>query len=490
MSVKRIILLFVLLGGFCSRGFVRAEVFEVTPVMETRPVSHSGDSADDARIWVHPTDPNKSVIIGTDKDDDGGLAVYDLAGNRLSFTAAGRMNNVDVRYNFPLATGKVDIIAVGNRTNDSIAVYTIDPNSLELSNIAARTISIGIEEAYGFCLYHSWRTNKHYAFVNDKNGQVEQWALFGDQNGKVDAVRVRAFDVGSQTEGITADDQLGYLYVGEEDVGIWKYRAEPTGPADDANRVLVDSANGGGHLAADVEGLTIYYARGVEGYLIASSQGEGSSGHPLADTFAVYRREGNNEHLMNFRIIANGAAGIDKVSNTDGIAVTSAPLGSRFPKGIFVAQDGSNTGANQNFKAVPWESIATAVTPGLAIDVEWNPRNMPGDLTGDGNIGIDDIGEFVNQWLETAQSGDTNGDRAVNCYDLQALCSEWLGTMLGLQADFNTDRSVDFRDFAVIGSKWGRNHLYPPADFNTDGRVDFCDFARLADMRFWRAGSL
>jgi len=55
MSVKRIILLFVLLGGFCSVGFVLAEglapvgVFEVTPVMETRPVSHSGDSADDAR---------------------------------------------------------------------------------------------------------------------------------------------------------------------------------------------------------------------------------------------------------------------------------------------------------------------------------------------------------------------------------------------------------------------------------------------------------
>jgi len=248
MSVKRIILLFVLLGGVCSGGFVRAEVLEVMPVMETRPVSHSGDSADDARIWVHPTDPNRSVIIGTDKDDDGGLAVYDLAGNRLSFTAAGAMNNIDIRYNFPLATGKVDIIAVGNRTNDSIAVYAIDPNSLELSDIAARTISIGIEEAYGFCLYHSWRTNKYYAFVNDKNGQVEQWALFGDQNGKVDAVRVREFDVGSQTEGMTADDQLGHLYVGEEDVGIWKYGAEPTDPADDANRVLVDSANGGGHL--------------------------------------------------------------------------------------------------------------------------------------------------------------------------------------------------------------------------------------------------
>ena len=102
MSVKRIIPLFVLLGGFCSGGFVRAQglapvgVFEVTPVMETRPVSHSGDSADDARVWVHPTDPNRSVIIGTDKNDAGGLAVYDLAGNQLSFAAGGAMNNIDI----------------------------------------------------------------------------------------------------------------------------------------------------------------------------------------------------------------------------------------------------------------------------------------------------------------------------------------------------------------------------------------------------------
>ena len=79
---------------------------------------------------------------------------------------------------------------------------------------------------------------------------MEQWELFDNGSGKVDGVRVRSFDVGSQTEGMVADDQLGYLYVGEEDVGIWRYGAEPTDPADNANRFLVDSTNGGagGHL--------------------------------------------------------------------------------------------------------------------------------------------------------------------------------------------------------------------------------------------------
>jgi len=385
MSMRRVILLTILLGGCCSSRLVCAEVFEVMATVETDPVPHSGDRADEPAVWVHPTDPNRSVIIGTDKDDAaGGLAVYDLAGRQISFAAGGKMNNIDVRYNFPLAGEKVDIIAVGNRTDDSIAVYTIDPNTRLLSDVAARTISIGLEEAYGFCLYHSWRTGKYYAFVNDKNGEVEQWELFANTSGKVDAFLVRSFDVGSQTEGMVADDQLGYVYIGEEDVGIWKYGAEPAAPTDNAGRVLVDSTEDGGHLAADVEGLTIYYAGRFEGYLIASSQGEGSPGNPLIDTFAVYRREGDNEHVMNFRIVENNALGIDRVSNTDGITVTNAPLGSRFPQGIFVAQDGSNSGDNQNFKVVRWESIATAVTPGLAIDVEWNPRNMPGNLTGDG----------------------------------------------------------------------------------------------------------
>ena len=93
-------------------------------------------------------------------------------------------------------------------------------------------------EAYGFCLYQNRRTHKYYAFANDKNGAVEQWELFDNGSGKVDGVRVRSFDVGSQTEGMVADDQLGYLYVGEEDVGIWRYGAEPNDPADKANRFL------------------------------------------------------------------------------------------------------------------------------------------------------------------------------------------------------------------------------------------------------------
>ena len=82
-------------------GTPTASSGSVTAAGETAPVPHSGDAADDPAIWVHPTDPSLSTIIGTDKL--GGLAVYDLGGKQLFYYADSSPNNVDVRYKFPLA---------------------------------------------------------------------------------------------------------------------------------------------------------------------------------------------------------------------------------------------------------------------------------------------------------------------------------------------------------------------------------------------------
>ena len=66
----------------------------VTATVETQPVGHSGDAADDPAVWVHPTDPSRSAIVGTDKQ--GGLYVYDI-GTQLQYLPSGEVNNVDVR---------------------------------------------------------------------------------------------------------------------------------------------------------------------------------------------------------------------------------------------------------------------------------------------------------------------------------------------------------------------------------------------------------
>jgi 3-phytase len=115
-------------------------------------------------------------------------------------------------------------------------------------------------------------------------------------------------------------------------------------------------------LKADIEGLTIYYGKNKGGYLIASSQGNNS--------FAVFRRDGSNKYLGSFMIAQGG--NVDGVSDTDGIDVLNLSLGSDYPKGVFIAQDGFNyegeTVVNQNFKLVNWNDIASQFKPWLLID--------------------------------------------------------------------------------------------------------------------------
>ncbi len=333
-------------------------VAAVAPVVETTPVPNTGDAADDPAIWIHPTNPALSTILGTDKQ--GGLMVYDLAGNELQYLADGKMNNIDLRYKFPLGGRPVALVTAGNRAGNSIAIYKVNSITRRLEPVGVQPLAG--PEVYGSCMYHSAATGIYYVFVNNKSGQVEQWKLSDGGNGQVAAQMVRTFDVGSQVEGCVADDELGYFYIGEEEIGIWKYGAEPE---DGVTGTLIHSTSGE-HLVSNVEGLTIYYAGNGTGYLIASSQGN--------NTFVIYRREGQNAYVQTFEIAAGNA--IDEVSSTDGIDVTNFGLGGAFPQGLFVAQDGKNDNGNQNFKLVPWAAIAQTTSPALAIDLGWDPRQV------------------------------------------------------------------------------------------------------------------
>ncbi|WP_275431890.1 MULTISPECIES: phytase [unclassified Streptomyces] len=92
----------------------------VTASVETAPVSHSGDAADDPASWVHPTDPAKSVVVATDKK--GALEVYDLSGTRIQRIAGDYGNNVDLRGNIVVSA---DDEAAGG--NGAMHIYRIDP---------------------------------------------------------------------------------------------------------------------------------------------------------------------------------------------------------------------------------------------------------------------------------------------------------------------------------------------------------------------------
>jgi 3-phytase len=321
----------------------------VQPKVETEPADSYGDSADDPAIWVDRRDPSRSVVIGTDKKL--GLNVYDLKGKRLQVVPDGRMNNVDLREGFMLAGKPTTIVAATNRTTRSISLCRFDPAARRLASIADGMLETGMSDPYGLCMYRSAKSGDYFVIANDSvDGKYRQWRVL-DRNGKAAIELVREIAVGSQAEGCAADDELGQLYIAEEDVGLWAYSAEPSGGQ---SRMAVDKTEGG-NLTADVEGVAIYYGENGKGYVIASNQGE--------DDYAVYRREAPHAFVGKFHVVANEALGIDGSSETDGLDVVSAPLGADYPAGMLVVQDGRNLmpAQRQNFKYVSWQDVMQAL---------------------------------------------------------------------------------------------------------------------------------
>jgi 3-phytase len=322
----------------------------IRPTVETEAVAHAGDAADDPAIWANSQNPAGSLVVGTDKK--GGLHVYDMQGRSRQFVAYGKMNNVDLSSGFRLGGRDLVLVTASDRTRKSIAIYVLDTTAGKLASVADGVQPTGLSDPYGLCMYRSRRAGRTYVFISDPDGLVRQWELVPTRSGKVRAKKVRDIKFGSQTEGCVADDESGILYVAEEDVGLWRVGAEPSASATPTS---VDKVASNPKLKDDLEGVGLYDLGGGRGYLVVSSQGNNS--------YTVYRREGDNAYLGSFSVIADPVRGIDGISETDGLDVSSANLGPGFEAGAMVAQDGRNLlpVENQNFKFVPWSEIAGAL---------------------------------------------------------------------------------------------------------------------------------
>jgi 3-phytase len=336
----------------------------VLPIAETAPVDSPNDAADDPAFWICAADPARSLVLGTNKK--AGLDVYTLSGDLVTRRADGRLNTVDVRQGVrPRGSSEpLDLAVASNRSSNTLVLYRIDPRSGSLTPLG-EPISTGLSALYGLCFYHRpaapSRPEALFILANDKSGAVEQYELSIEPAGvfgrstRPRATLVRTFHVGAQVEGMVADDDRAVVYIGEEDLGIWRYPAEPPSAdmadSDQPPRELIVRIRPWGPLVPDVEGIAIYNAGGGAGYLVVSSQGDNS--------FHVFRRDDPTVHLGAFRVGATDS--IDAVEHTDGIDVTSAALPGAFARGVLAVHDGDNAGANQNFKLIPWSAVEQAL---------------------------------------------------------------------------------------------------------------------------------
>ncbi|MEP0766360.1 MAG: phytase [Fimbriimonadia bacterium] len=340
-------------------------VARIQPVGQTDPVTHD---ADDPAIWIHPTNPEKSSIIGTDKEKapGGGIHVFGLDGKKKqAITNVDRPNNVDVEYGLVLGGSARDIAVATERGKHRLRVFAIDTETGLLSDVTGQTdVFVGqtgeAREPMGISLYKRPSDGAIFAIVGRKTGPdgnyIWQYRLSDDGTGKVNATKVREFGRFSGTgeiEAIAVDDALGYVYYSDENFGIRKYHADPDHP--DATTELAVFGREG--FAEDREGIAIYARPDGTGYIICSDQRKGNS------LYRIYKREGEpgkpHDHSHELKVISGGA------DSTDGIEAASAPLGGRFPKGVLIVM---NSGA-RNFLLFDWRDVERAA-PAAAAEVE------------------------------------------------------------------------------------------------------------------------
>ena len=78
---RSVIALLMLLALVAPANAADDQIVPAPSVRETTPVESTGDAMDDPAVWVHPTDPSRSLVIGNNKQ--GALETYDLEGNRV-----------------------------------------------------------------------------------------------------------------------------------------------------------------------------------------------------------------------------------------------------------------------------------------------------------------------------------------------------------------------------------------------------------------------
>ena len=184
----------------CGRGASIEDrpALAVSAFAETTPTAMDG--ANDPAIWVNREDPEQSLIVASGLE--GGIEVYDLSGGRIAEVTDRPVTFVDVHYDFPLGSEKVDIVIASDVAESALIAYAIDAQGLR--EISSQAFPIETEIG-GLCIYRSPLTNKYYAFAVASAGVIQQWELF-DKSGALDARLVRSIPVGFDAGHCVAHD--------------------------------------------------------------------------------------------------------------------------------------------------------------------------------------------------------------------------------------------------------------------------------------------
>ena len=335
----------------CQQGpkqeaaLIAADSTEVKPVFITDTVQFDSD---DPAIWINKEDPSKSLVLGTDKDENGALYVFDLQGKVVEDKVVRnlkRPNNVDLAYGLSLNGKPTDIAITTERFTHKLRIFSLpDMKPVDNGGIPVFEGETGkdFRDLMGIAIYTSPK-GKMYAIVGRKNGPKDgylwQYLLEDDGKGQVKATLVRKFGEYSgkkEIEAIAVDNELGYVYYSDEQTGIRQYYADP----EKGNQQLALFGTTG--FKEDHEGISIYKLTDSTGYILVSDQG--------ANRFQIFSREGTKENPYDHKLLKTVPVA---ARQSDGSDVVNVRLNDTFKHGLFVAMSDDKT-----FHFYKWEDIA------------------------------------------------------------------------------------------------------------------------------------
>lgn len=324
------------------------------------PASASGPTAaNDTAIWVHPTDPGKSLVFGTDRIIPG-LSTYALDGTlRQQLPNLGLTFAVDVRYGVSLGTGTSDVVLAAT-LDGTYRLLSVDRDAGFLGLVDTGPTATG-GNVSAASLYYSPLTKALIVFVADTTGKLRHYSVTSNGSGKLASTLVRTLTLQGQVDGIAADDPSEELYLTIANRGLYRLQAPSDGITTPTLIESIDAGRLGG-----AAGVAVYYTADAGGYVIVSAS--------QTSRFNIYSL-GTGAFLSSFNIIASDA-GIPAVTGSRGIDVMNLPLGTTFGKGLFVAHDPNNSPTGPNYKLVGWDDVVVATGPAVTVDTRFDPRTF------------------------------------------------------------------------------------------------------------------
>jgi 3-phytase len=343
--------------------------------------------------------------------EQDGLLLTDSQGNTLS-QYNGNFELMDWRADMQLGTQTVDLIATVDNETGRVLVLALDWRTKQLSQVAMIDQATAVET---LC-WNKMPQGHLSLFSVDNLGSVTQRIIVDADTHKINPVLVRQFTGVPEAKSCAVDDQTASLYIVEENIGVWRYSADPEA---ELQRELIAVSGDLGNLEGEVTSVEVLADGSL---LIATPQQQG-----------FWRIDPGNNNAATFYSLPQSSA-IESVT----ALIFSEDHVSNLLLGLFDGNTGLYHQAKLNM-ALPQRNLVPTAFSQIFASAETAPVTVQGDAADDPAIW------FNANSPEQSRILATNKKRGLMLHDLQGKLIQ--------QLDVGRVNNVDLRHGFKLGEQ-------------------------------------